>query len=142
MKILTAFIFLFLAGCGSEDGRDNHGYGWHYDVQGETGLRVRYQPGQPSPGLPDIEQIYTAVMSCTGIHATGPLVIFIGLLEGYRGFTYYDTGTIIISTEINTREYEMISILKHEFIHHLLHQSGFSETANTNHQSNLFIDCT
>lgn len=142
MKILIALILLFLAGCGSEEGRDNYGYGWHYDVQGASGLRVRYQKGQTEPSLADIEKLYSNTMSCTGINTTAPLIIFVESLGPHiRGTTYLDTGTMIIATAINDIASAMTAVIKHEFVHHLLHQSGSPVRENRNHQSNFFLDC-
>lgn len=143
---MNRFCILFvlaIAGCGSEEGRDNHGYGWHYDSIGETGLRVRHISGQTTPSLAEIEKLYRDTMVCTEIHAAAPLVIFVMSIGPYnRGITYLDTGTVIIATEINSNQSEMTWTHKHEFVHHLLHQSGLSVKDNSAHQSNLFLNCT
>lgn len=137
MNRLSILFILALAGCGSEEGRDNYGYGWYYDQIGETGLRVRYD-GRPAPTLAQIESLYAETKACMGVTATGPLVIFVESIDQANGFTYFYTGTILIKAN----NWAMTSTLKHEFVHHLLHQSGFSPEANSNHQSNLFFDCS
>lgn len=137
---------LILAGCGSETGRDNHGWGYQYDQIGATGLRVRYA-GIQLPTLADIEKLYQETEACAGISATGPLLIFTdpvptsGDVPVY-GSALLDTGTVFISKRLDTDIRLSYWTYKHEFVHYLLHQSGFDDTANANHQSPLFSDCT
>ena len=133
-----------MLGCGAGD--NNHGYGYHYDQIGATGLRVRYA-GTQLPSLADIEKLYQETMACTGISATGPLLIFTdpvptsGDSEVY-GSVYLDTGTVFISTWLHTDTRLSSWTYKHEFVHYLLHQAGFDPAANAAHQSPLFADCT
>ena len=147
-KIL--FILLCLAavtGCGREAGSNNHGYGYHFDEQGTSGLRVRFD-GNTKPTLAEIESLYRQVEACTGIDTTGPLVIFSAVdMTGAQGEpiwgkTYLDTGTVIGALRSNSTATSTTWALKHEFVHYLLHQSGFDYTANLNHQSDFFLDCT
>ena len=144
----TALLFLpLLAACGSNSGQDNHGYGYQYDAIGTTGLRVRFD-GQPAPTLAEIEQLYIETETCTGIQATGPLVILQpGTFETADGAvvygrTFLDTGTVLISSLIDPDPKAGYYYYKHEFIHYLLHQSGFPFEQNAAHQSPLFNLCT
>jgi hypothetical protein len=134
-----------LAGCGSETGQDNHGYGYQYDQDGATGLRVRWA-GTQVPSLTNIEQLYQETMACTGITATGPLVIITEPIPSSSGDVYgsvfLDTGTVFISSWLDTDIEASFWAYKHEFVHYLLHQSGFDVTANAAHQSPLFYSCT
>lgn len=143
MKYLLP-ILIFLTGCGSEEGRDNYGYGYSYDQAGETGLRVRYIPGQTTPTLNQIEDIYRQVMTCSGITATGPLVIFVDSFpEDPRigGKTFYGTGTVVVATFGFPDAARVTLVLRHEFVHHLLSQSGYDQARNSNHDSPLFGTC-
>ena len=135
-------------GCGSETGRNNHGLGYDYAQIGETGLRVRYEAGQTTPSLTDIETIFREVETCIGTKAMGPLVIFINFAtagiqysDTSLGQTYLDTGTVMVNTAIATDEKYIYWTLKHEFIHYLLNSTGLSYAENSAHQSPLFLDC-
>ena len=133
-----------LAGCGSEAGQNNHGYGYQYGQIGSNGLRVRYD-GYPAPTLAQIESLYLETQACTGIKATGPLVIFAHATFGpdaTYGQTFLDTGAVLISSLLDPDPIRSFWTYKHEFIHYLLQQSGFDSTANANHQSPLFAGCT
>lgn len=144
MKYLL-LITLLLTGCGSEEGRNNYGYGYSYDQSGETGLRVRYMPGQSTPTLAQIEDIYSQVMACSGITATGPLVIFIDSFpEDSRigGKTFYGTGTVVVATFGFPDADRVTLVLRHEFAHYLLSQSGYDQARNTAHDSPLFGVCS
>jgi hypothetical protein len=145
MRAFPLALLIALTGCGSETGNNNHGYGYHYDQIGATGLRVRYASAQ-LPALADIERLYQETEACTGITATGPLLIFTDPVPGDSGTAYgsafLDTGTVFISTWLNTDASASFWTYKHEFVHYLLHQSGFDITANADHQSPLFADCT
>lgn len=126
-----------LAGCGSGD--KNNGYGYYYDAEGASGLRVRWA-SEKTPSLADIEQLYQETMECTGLHATGPLVIITPEEEIGRTFLY--SGTILIPASIQTWPISTgFWTYKHEFIHYLLHQNGFDVTANADHLSPLFYTC-
>lgn len=142
---MTAFfVAVLLGGCGSEVGQSNHGYGYHYDEAGSSGLRVRWN-GQPAPTFAQIESLYIETQACTGITATGPLLIFVHDTFGANfvyGQTFLDTGTVLISSLLDPDPQLSFWTYKHEFIHHLLHQSGFPVDQNAAHQSPLFTTCT
>ena len=143
-KILPALSLAALTACGSHSGPTNHDYGYHYDVAGASGLRVRYD-GNPAPTLEQIEALFTETEACAGIQATGPLVIFVHDTFGENsvyGQTFLDTGTITISSYLNPDPQMSFWTYKHEFVHYLLHQSGFPIDQNAAHQSPLFADCT
>mgnify|MGYP001574911751 CR=1 FL=1 len=142
-RFVLLAVFALLLGCGTGD--NNHGYGYEYDQIGATGLRVRWA-GTQQPSLADIEKLYQETEACTGISASGPLVIFTDPVPSNGGVVYgsifLDTGTVFISTWLNTVTWLNSLTYKHEFVHYLLHQSGFDITANANHRSPLFTDCT
>lgn len=145
MRGLAIFsLLVVLAGCGSDTGQDNHGYGYAYDAIGASGLRVRYD-GHPAPTLAQIESLYRETETCAGISATGPLVIFVhdsfGANDVY-GQMFLDTGTILISSLLDSDPHLSFWTYKHEFVHHLLHHAGFDPARNAAHDSPLFSDCT
>lgn len=144
MKTATILVvFSILTGCG-EPGRDDYEYGYSYDQAGETGLRVRYMTGQTTPTLSQIEDIYRQVMSCSNIHATGPLVIFIDSFpEDPRigGKTFYRNGTVVVATYGFPDAARVNLVLRHEFVHYLLSQSGYDQARNSSHDSPLFGNC-
>lgn len=148
MRGFAVFSLLIVCGCGSEAGQTNHGYGYDYDVSGVTGLRARYPTDQPQlPAVSNIEQLYQQVEACTGITASGPLIIFTHPIPTSLNYapaaTYLDTGTILVDTWISTdlTLTQVFQVYKHEFVHYLLHQSGFPDELNSSHQSQFFIDC-
>ena len=140
-RFVLLSVFALLLGCGTGD--NNHGYGYQYDQIGATGLRVRWS-GAQLPSLTDIEKFYQETMTCTGISATGPLVIITDSLPagGSLGLTFLDTGTILIPSLLDPDPRASFWTYKHEFIHYLLHQAGFDPAANAAHLSPLFIECT
>lgn len=133
-------IFSLLIGCGS--GHDNYGYGYYYDEIGASGMRVRYN-GYPTPTLAQIEALYNETMECVGVASNGPLVIFVHdtFANGVYGRTILSTGTILISSLLDPDLSLSFWMYKHEFVHYLLHQSGFDPARNAAHDSPLFGTC-
>lgn len=143
-SLLLPVLALVTAACGSPVGQDNHGYGYTYDAIGASGLRVRYD-GHPVPTLAQIEALYRETETCTGINATGPLVIFVRATFGAHamyGQTFLDTGTILISSLLDPDPHLSFWTYKHEFVHHLLHHAGLDPARNAAHDSPLFTTCT
>lgn len=139
-----------LVGCGQPVPTDNHGYGWHYDEAGATGLRARYYDAS-SPRVNALERVYQEVASCTGTTGPlppGPLVIFTtGIVgaEGYRkyGKGFLDTSTILLDATLNY-DAPLVGfwVFRHELVHFFLHAQGVPIEDNQQHRSPLFNTCT
>lgn len=116
--VLSAFMAVTGCGGGSVDQDNNHGFGWQFDVQGSSGLRVRYDPEELRRGFLQtpihiFESQYNEVQKCAGFYAPPPFVIFVSdeSLPDYGGFYYSDPPLITIKG---------LFIFKHEVIHYLL----------------------
>lgn len=138
-----------LVACGRAAPEDNHGYGWHYDAAGVTGLRVRYHD-EGSPRIETLEQVYREVAACMGVTdiPPGPLVIFTTGISGAEGEWkpskgWLDTGTILLDA---TLDYNLPLVgfwnFRHELVHFLLHSQGFPIVDNQQHLSPFFNSCT
>jgi hypothetical protein len=128
-------LLLLLSACG---GADNHGYGWHYDVSGDTGLRVRYDRNSQGFPIRAIELWYKEIQDCMGLSASAPLIIFVpDLIDNRHNGRTYDNGSILITSifvKISSPEY----VVKHELIHHLFFQNGDYSPNNTAHSAFIF----
>jgi hypothetical protein len=171
MKIIRAMAALLLAylcscssGCGggqSDDAPpapssaptsgisiDDHGFGWQYDVQGATGLRLRYSPVfAPDSPLADVtkyEQIFAEVKACTGLTASAPLVIAVpfgslGLQPNgsrYAGKYFMQPALIVVSGFAGS---DILFYYRHELVHHLLFES--TGDPDERHTSPFFSAC-
>ena len=127
-----------LAGCGvSDESAHNHGYGFAFDVQGVTGLKVRYDPEELRQGFlqtpTDVfEAQYFEVEECTGLTAPAPFVIVVSedALGDRGGFYYSDPPLITIKG---------LFIFKHEAIHYLMDYN--TGDLDSNHSSPLWAKC-
>lgn len=153
MRIL-ALIVVLLAGCGvSNDDRIStcrHQYSTFSVVVGESGLVL-----EPSSAMfvtfQQIEQFYLETEACLGIVAPGPVVTFYSFqLQGASayaggwGITPEGFSQVSVNTDspYERRNCEFDEwTLKHEFVHHLLHVSGFSPADNSGHLTPLFGLC-
>jgi len=129
MNIKIAMLLLCLAGCGGgagDEGSNNHGYGFAYDVQGATGLKLRYTPiltsADPMSNPIFLENIFAQVETCTGMSAPAPFVILVP--PGSMGIDP-DTGLTILGKTDRDPNLILIgdpdlSIPRHEYIHYLL----------------------
>lgn len=128
-------ILLLLAGCGGGPD-DNHGYGFAYDVQGASGLRLRFNPAEPVDQRTPVEifeNTYMEVQKCAGLTAPAPMVIVVpeGTF-GYSGGHYYSDPPLVVVTAL--------FMFKHEVIHYLLdHNTG---NLDPDHLSPLFTKCS
>ena len=126
---LTVALVLALAGCGVPDDGNNHGYGYHYDVLGESGLRLRYTPAlQPSSPVYEYlssvefhEATFQRMQDCMGLTAPAPFTIIVepgslGSLNGIPLAGYYFTNPSLIVLAANE-----VGALRHEDTHYLLH---------------------
>lgn len=140
-------IYLAVAGCGAESGSlwDNHGFGWHFEVQAENGLTLRHEPDVVEPvRFATLRDIYDQVQACTGIDAPGPFVIVVAERmdkygqagTAFAGLTLYNPSLILV-----TQGSTWIFVAQHEFVHYLLHQDGFPRERNHIHDSPFFSDC-
>lgn len=130
-------LLLLLAGCGSGvDVVENHGYGWHTDAVGTSGLRVQSRVGAIDPSvITRMDSAFAEVVQCTGIQAPPPFVIVVPTDEiaPLSGFTYYSPPSIKLDANL--------VVLRHEYVHYLLIMSGFPREDNDNHNSPLFGAC-
>ena len=149
MKLLLLVLMLIAcAGCGSGDD-NNHGYGFEFDVQGASGLRLRYS-GAVAPGgtvatmISDpvfYERIFAEVEACMAMTAPAPFVIIVkhGELDGgVAGHHFSDPQLIVVDvTYILTNR---SSVLRHEIIHYLLDIN--TGDPDPNHSSAVFAECS
>jgi hypothetical protein len=147
MWLRIAPLLLVLAGCGGGGADDdNHGYGFEYDVQGVTGLRLRHSPAVTPGGTvaavisePTLyETAFAEVQACTGLSAPAPFVILVNELGGNTGFYLSNPSLILVDVRyigpFDTRA------LKHEMVHYLLdHSTGHLDP---NHDSPAFELCS
>lgn len=141
-RILIIGMVLWCAGCGNQQSNQesqaeaeaistNHGFGWSFDYKSDTtGLRVRNDRYPPIP-LSDIERFLTEVEASTGHVANGPLIIWTNYYDFFRTFgdltrgaTYSDTGTIVVDDTLQTNPFFACLVLKHEFVHWIMWDSG------------------
>lgn len=132
----TLCLVLLLVGCGQSQNSDNYEYGWNYDEQGTTGIRVRYS--EYSPSLSDIEAMYNSLCACLGVTPPpGPLIIFAPLPNGIFGKYLYDTRTIIVDDTLSPPDF----YLRHEMKHHVLSYAGVPFDENDSHEHIAFLTC-
>lgn len=148
MKRISLLCLLLIAcGVDKEVDNNNYGYGYNYDVQGASGLRLRYQQGVPSDTsmltaptesmLWFFETAYIETEQCAGLAASGPLVIVGPVGTTLTGGFTKPNGTILLDDlnilgQINPR-------MRHESVHYLLlRMTGNIDAA---HNSPLFITC-
>lgn len=159
LVLLTCLLLFACEDTGARN--DNHGYGWRYDWQGASGLRVRFEDSADltslstiKVGLDDtrpfgaIEQTYLDTLSCSGHSApVAPLVIITGAAldpseHDGQGRYYPDTGLIVVRS---VQEYPRgwpLEVFKHQVVHFVLHQRDASTDQNVNHGSALFSLCS
>lgn len=124
-------IFLAACGSGNDQPNDNHGYGFQFDVQSTTGMKLR--------GAADIHVLdvaYEFVEGCTGLSAPPPFVIIVAphsLDDGQWNGAYWDDPPLVL---LDPSEGDAS---KHEFIHYL--QDVVQHVQDTNHTSPLFAKC-
>lgn len=139
LRSLLIALVIPIVGCGEQAIDDNHGYGWQYDVLGESGLKLQYRPGVYVEALGYMERLETSfreVEQCTGFSASAPFVVVMIARDLFPniGLTYIDPPFLVtVETSLNA--------LQHEYVHYLLAQSGFPKDDNENHRSPLFMAC-
>ena len=96
-----------------------------------------------------ISETYTDVMACMGMTATGPTVEYRSFsfagLGGAWAFYHPAASTIWINTDeddlvLKRNSRTDVEALRHEFVHHILHQNGASEESR-GHSSPLLRAC-
>lgn len=136
-------VFAALAGCGDDrhEIASNHGFGWHYDAIGDSGIMVRWDQTEIPLRLEEIEGFYLKTAECLGVdvmNIPGPLVVITGQIgDGSMGRTYLDTGLILIWSL--SERYP--AIYRHEFVHYFLWRMGYPDDLNRAHASPLFDVC-
>lgn len=159
MKKYLFMALLVLQGC---EPSDNHGYGWHYDWQGESGLRVRVEDGAERPQLDTIkpdqseedvaflltESAYLRTIECTRLAPPtfAPLVIFtantLDTADHAGQSRYYrDTGLIVVRSLPEYPRNWSIVLFKHQLIHLLLHQAQAPADQDESHGAAVFSEC-
>ena len=153
VTVIAAIALLAACGRGDSDpAANNHGFGFQFDESGVTGLRVRYLD-DTSPRLDFIEQMYRETMECVGFDAPGPLVIWLPSVqsddgENTFGWIFLDTGTILADNNACILDNCKVlafqgHVLKHQFVHWLLHRSGrLTEAQQHAHAAVEFTSCT
>ncbi len=151
MRSIVVLALVLLLGCAPDPAADNYGYGWAYDAEGETGLRLRVDVANPldrstlepiEATLATLEAAWLDTITCTGLPAhPGPLVVIVesGELGPNRGYTYYDTRLVLLA--MNWGGLWLVETARHEFVHLLLADHGFPDGRNTAHDSPLFDAC-
>lgn len=130
MRMLGVALLL-LAGCGGSES-DNHGYGFAFDVQGATGLKLRFNHSEPPDQRTPVwifESRYMDVQKCTGLTAPPPMVI--DSANGDPGIYYSDPPLIVVTK---------LYAFNHEVIHYLLDYT--TGDPDSNHKSMLFKKCS
>ena len=149
MRVLVTLAATVLVAIGCVDREPasigNHGYGWQYDVLGETGMMLRLAPAG-GYGLAQYEADYVSVESCLGIEAPGPFVVQVDTLpipdatDTAYGITYLDNGTVVVyATPMNLQLTSHVA--RHEFIHYLLWTQAFPEPLQRAHDHWAFGTC-
>ena len=134
---------LALAGCGGDLAEDNHGYGWAYDLEGATGLRLRYSaalPPQDPSFVQQYEEAFAIIQACAGMTAPPPFIILVPLdslppqPDGteVRGRYYLNPSLLVVEGSGTGHT----STVRHEAKHHVL----FSATGDADpfHRHPLF----
>lgn len=145
MRVL--FIVLLLAGCGSGGSSDdnNHGYGFQSDLQGASGLKLRYSSAlvatdpdfQALSTLPYYEDAWTKTQACTGMTAPAPFVILVtnGDLGDDIGGRYFSNPSLIV---LDAHAFAV----RHEMVHYLLDvNTGDPDRAPDHNDHPLFKSC-
>lgn len=139
---------ILLVGCGNNTDV-NHGYGYFYDSIGVSGLRLRHPDGDPMPSISDVELLYIQTAQCMGLDPfaySAPLVVITDNMPSNSdnaqpyGAIYLDSALILIRTGMHNNP-QAWATYKHEFVHHFLHQSGFTREENSRHNSPFFENC-
>lgn len=141
-------LVLLLVGCGQQQDETNHGYGWGYDQQSASGLRVRYV-GQMLPPIELLDAAYLETAQCMQLEPPhGPLLIFANdVLDRFNaeGTFFLDTGTAVIDSFLNdnaqTLNPYLLWAFRHEMVHHILNETGFPIQRNRAHDSPFFESC-
>ena len=156
MRIVALIVVVLLSGCLAADDNDETvvtctpGYNTDTEIVGETGILL-----VPSLNMhvtfAQIEQFYIETEACLGIVVPGPVVTFYSFqlmgapaFAGGWGITPEGLSQVSVNTDspYDRRNCEFDEgTLKHEYVHHLLHASGFSPADNLAHQTPLFGLC-
>lgn len=149
-RLLWFFILLLtLSACLEQEDDNNHGYGYGYDVELESGMRVQYHGDAAVISAEELNDAYNETVECVGLPApAAPLVAFVdeeinsGSEYLIQGRIYLDTGLIVVMSLNEYSEDWTILVLQHEIIHYLLWLNNVSDSANMNHESELFGLCS
>jgi hypothetical protein len=145
---ISVCVILFGCTVDNNEGCDTR-YSTDQELIDENGLILK--PSQDMYiNFAGISKSYVDTMACMGITATGPVVEFKSFsfagIGGGWAFYHPVAGTIWI----NTDEKDMVlerdcrtdqEALKHEFVHHILHQNDVGEESR-GHASAFFKKCS
>ena len=102
-----------------------------------------------TPCTVDVDEVYMDTMFCTGLYAEQPEVRFNDFEElglgGAWGFHHVAGQIVFINTGYMGLGFEHtcetdIAVLRHEFIHHILHSNDMGDDSR-NHTQSLFEPC-
>ena len=132
---------LLLVGCGDDDPPCG-GYGCHTSyLDEETGVSARYDR-ESSVSQSDLVAIYKATMSCTGIYAEGPAIVFVNeASDAHARYFRSDRFIVIYNTAKSNPWGGEPGVIRHEMIHHLLGFTGATDADNGGHGSPFFNIC-
>lgn len=149
MKLIlyTSLLFLLCACELQDDDDDNHGYGYGYDIELSSGMRIQYHGKAHRIKNDKLDQAWHETLECTDLTARAPLVAFVDYElndsdDLIQGRLYMDTGLIVVMSLEHLSEDWTLLVLQHEIVHYLLWINGFDDTANMNHDSELFSECS
>jgi len=151
MRVIALFTILLLVGCGGADvnSDNNHGFGFEFDAQGESGMKLRSSPHNVQPTefstVEYYEGQFTELLKCTGLDApVPPFVILDEVLDRelfgkdpsgvtLAGWAFVDPPLIVL-------DFRYGYLFKHEALHYLLDYT--TGNSDPNHSSPLFSLCT
>jgi len=144
VRLFAIIAVLALAGCGTtpEDESCTTQRSTASVMVAESGLLL-----EPSEGMYvtfwDMADFYSDVQACMGLIVTGPTVRYESFF-GPMGVISLGTGIIYVNTNpaLHRNCEQEKSVLKHEFVHYLLHASGVAIENNVAHRSAFFGWCT
>lgn len=148
-QLIFLIALLPLISCGEMSENNNHDYGYGYDeYDHETNVRVQQRSTEYLLPIELAAQAYIETQECMNMYADGPMVVVVessddidsGTENNYEGYFYFDTMLIVVSDDFLIAGLDVI--LKHEYIHYILYNNGYSDPNETYHGLYYFNTCT